>query len=172
MDLPARFVDGDVDAFEAVFRDHHRDVHRWIAALVRDGAVAEDLTIETFWRIYRSRATYDPARSFRAWARRIATNVARDHMARRRLEVELPEDLAAPRPPDPVLAREIARQVRQAVGALPTKYRLVAMLSLVDERPHFDVAAALGIPVGTVKSRLFQATRLLRRTLRHKGITP
>jgi RNA polymerase sigma factor (sigma-70 family) len=84
MDLPARFVDGDIDAFEAVFREHHRDVHRWIAALVRDGAIAEDLTIETFWRIYRSRATFDPARSFRAWARQIATNVARDHLARRR----------------------------------------------------------------------------------------
>jgi RNA polymerase sigma-70 factor (ECF subfamily) len=172
MDFPAGFVDGDIEAFEALFREHQADVHRWIAALVRDGAIAEDLTIETFWRIYRSRATFDPGRSFRAWARQIATNVARDYMARRRQEVELPEHLADPGRPDPVVTREIARQVRRAVADLPAKYRLVAMLSLVDEQPQREIAAALGIPVGTVKSRLFHAIRLLRRKLQRLGITP
>lgn len=172
MDLPRGFVDGDLDAFERMFRDHHRDVHRWIVRLVRDAAIAEDLTIETFWRIYRSRATFDPAQSFRAWARQIATNVARDYLARHRSEVELPEHLPQPAQSDPVLTREIAQQVRRAVAALPTKYRMVAILALLNEEPQAEIAAALGIPVGTVKSRLFHAVRLLRRRLQRLRITP
>jgi RNA polymerase sigma-70 factor, ECF subfamily len=172
MDLPRGFVDGDLEAFERLFREHHRDVHRWIAGLVRDTTIAEDLTIETFWRIYRSRATFDPTRSFRPWARQIATNVARDYMARQRSEVALPEDLAQPASGDPVIARDIARQVRRAVRELPTKYRMVAMLALVNEQPQDEIAAALGIPVGTVKSRLFRAVRLLRRKLQRLRVTP
>jgi RNA polymerase sigma-70 factor (ECF subfamily) len=172
MDVPPRFADGDLDAFEAVFRAHHRDVHRWLTAIVRDPSVAEDLTIETFWRIYRSRATFDPARSFPAWARRIATNVARDHLARRRPEVELPADLAGRPVRDTVVSDEIARHVRRTIAALPVKYRLVTLLALVNERPHGEIAEALGIPVGTVKSRLFHALRLLRAKLARLGIAP
>ena len=76
------FVSGDQAAFEALFREHQREVYAWIVRLVRDPAAAEDLTIETFWRIYRSRARFDPSRSFGAWARRIAVNVAIDHLNR------------------------------------------------------------------------------------------
>lgn len=172
MEVPKGFVDGDLDAFERVFREHHRDLHRWIAGIVRDGAIAEDLTIETFWRIYRSRATFDPTRSFGAWARRIATNVACDHMARRRPEVALNENLPQPSGPDPLVTSEIACQVRRAMATLPAKYRIVALLALVNEQPQSEIATALGIPVGTVKSRLFHAVRLLRRRLQRVGITP
>src|SRR5438128_4202613 len=81
-EVNARFVQGDVAAFEALFKAHQWVVYGWIARLVRDRAAAEDLTIETFWRVYRSRARFDPARSFGAWTRRIAMNVALDHLKR------------------------------------------------------------------------------------------
>src|SRR5947207_15914493 len=81
-DVERRFVEGDVAAFEALFKAYQREVYGWIVRLVRDPSAAEDLTIETFWRIYRSRARFDPSRSFGAWARRFAVNVALDHLKR------------------------------------------------------------------------------------------
>src|SRR5262245_17931667 len=76
------FVSGDQTAFEALFREHQRDVYGWIVRLVRDPSAAEDLTVEAFWRAYRSRARFDPSRSFGAWMHRIAINVALDHLKR------------------------------------------------------------------------------------------
>src|SRR5215469_5533887 len=81
-----RFTRGDIQAFEALFREYQGEVYGWIIRIVHDSGAAEDLTIETFWRIYRARARFDPGRSFGAWARRIATNLALEHLSRRRPE--------------------------------------------------------------------------------------
>lgn len=81
-----RFTQGDIQAFEALFREYQGEVYGWIIRIVHDSGAAEDLTIETFWRIYRARARFDPYRSFGAWARRIGTNLAMEHLSRRRLE--------------------------------------------------------------------------------------
>src|SRR5215471_12566414 len=80
MNVLERFAAGEVEAFESLFRQHQREVYGWIVRIVRDGGTAEDLTVETFWRIYRAHARFDPARSFGPWARRIATNAALDHL--------------------------------------------------------------------------------------------
>ena len=76
----SQFAAGELDAFETLFRQFQGDVYSWIARIVRDPSTAEDLTLETFWRIYAAHARFDPGRSFGAWARRIATNVAIDHL--------------------------------------------------------------------------------------------
>ena len=78
MDLLERFAAGDLEAFEVLFRQHQSQVYAWIVRIVRDSGIAEDLTVETFWRIYRSRARFDPAGNFGAWAYRIASNAALD----------------------------------------------------------------------------------------------
>jgi RNA polymerase sigma factor (sigma-70 family) len=98
MELLERFAAGDLEAFEELFRLHQKQVYAWIVRIVRDSGIAEDLTVETFWRIYRSRARFDPGSSFGAWAYRIATNAALDHLRRARRETELPEDLVKPGP--------------------------------------------------------------------------
>src|SRR5262250_3945538 len=82
MDLLERFTRGDLDAFEDIFRQFQGDVYAWIFRIVRNKATAEDLTLEAFWRIYKARARFDAARPFGAWARRIASNVALDHLKR------------------------------------------------------------------------------------------
>lgn len=172
MELLRRFVEGDVAAFETIFREAEPDIYRWLLRMVRDPAIAEDLSIETFWRVYRSRATFDWTQSFQAWARRIATNVARDHLRRRPREVGLPQSLSTPPQPDPAVSQDIARKVRQAIAALPPRHRIVVVLALVDDVPYSGIADALGLPVGTVKSRVFHAVRRLRRRLRQLGIEP
>src|SRR5438067_10332550 len=58
MELLERFVAGDLEAFEALFRQHQSEVYRWTVRIVRDTGAAEDLTVETFWRIYRARERF------------------------------------------------------------------------------------------------------------------
>ena len=166
MDLQQRFVAGDLEAFEQLFRDYQRQVYAWIVRIVRDSATSEDLTVETFWRIYRSRTLFRPDGNFGAWSRRIATNIALDHLRKSRRETELPNDLLAPPEPDPAVSREMRARIRTAFVNLPPKYRLVATLALIEEAPYEEIAAAAGITVALIKVRVFRATRMLRRQLR------
>jgi RNA polymerase sigma-70 factor (ECF subfamily) len=170
MDLQERFAAGDLQAFELLFREHQQHVYAWIVRIVRDSGIAEDLTVETFWRIYRSRARFDPKGSFGAWAYRIATNAALDHLRKSRRETELPLDLAADPRPDPAVQRETRDRIRKAFANLPAKYRLVATLALIEDEPHNRIADAAGISVSLVKVRLFRAVRMLRKQLSSLGV--
>src|SRR5882762_4768446 len=97
MELLQRFAAGDLDAFESLFRQYQREVYGWVMRIVRDPATAEDLTVEAFWRAHKAHAGFDSEANFAAWLRRIATNLALDHLSKRRPYVELPDDLAAER---------------------------------------------------------------------------
>jgi len=165
-----RFAAGDLEAFEALFRLHQKEVYAWIVRIVRDHGITEDLTVETFWRIYRSRSRFDTAGNFRAWARRIATNAALDHLRHSRRETELPEDLAGPAAADPAVRREARERIRKAFQALPPKYRLVATLALIEEEPYNNIAEAAGMSVALVKVRVFRAVRMLRKKLNSLGV--
>ncbi len=170
MELLERFAAGDLQAFEALFRLHQKEVYAWIVRIVRDHGITEDLTVETFWRIYRSRSRFDTAGNFRAWARRIATNAALDHLRHSRRETELPEDLAGPAAADPAVRREARERIRKAFQALPPKYRLVATLALIEEEPYNNIAEAAGMSVALVKVRVFRAVRMLRKKLNSLGV--
>lgn len=167
-----RFCQGDLDAFEALFRQHQREVYGWIVRLVRDPAAAEDLTVETFWRIYRAHARFDAARSFGPWARRIATNAALDHLKSARPETDLLDDLPSPPLPDPGISEELRRKTARAFGRLPPKLQAAATLALIEEQPYKDIAEALGISTGAAKLRVFRALRFLRKELKRQGIEP
>jgi RNA polymerase sigma-70 factor, ECF subfamily len=166
-DQLSRFAAGDLDAFESLFREFQGPVFSWIVKIVRDRGAAEDLTIETFWRIYRARARFDPRRSFAAWARRIATNEAISHLRPLAVVTGHSAETASV---DPDIA------LREAIGvafrSLPPKLQGTALLALVEQEPYDEIAAALGISVGAVKSRVFRAVRLLRKKLERMGVTP
>ncbi|MGO9939934.1 MAG: RNA polymerase sigma factor [Terracidiphilus sp.] len=160
------------DAFETLFRLHQQTVYGWLLRIVRNPAAAEDLTVETFWRIYRAHARFDPSRGFEAWARTIATHAAFDWLRTQRPETELLMDVPAPSRSDPAISAEIRSKTAAAFSRLPPKLRIAAVLAVVEELPHKEVAAALGISVTAVKVRVFRALRLLRRDLQQQGITP
>jgi len=171
-DVLQQFARGDVEAFEALFRMHQGEVYRWILRIVRDPAASEDLTVETFWRIHRAHARFDPARSFGAWARRIATHAALDYLKSAKPRHEMPEDLAQPASPDPGVSRDVREKTARAFGRLPAKLRIAATLALIEEQPYAEIAEALGISTAAVKVRVFRAVRLLRQDLRKQGIEP
>jgi len=170
MELLKRFKEGDVDAFEALFRQFQGDVYGWIVQIVRDRGVAEDLTIETFWRIYKARTRFDTEGAFGSWARRIATNLAIDHTRRRRLGQELPSDLPSPEVPDSALRRETRQKIESAFRRLPPKLQVAATLALIEERSYEEIALALGKPTGAIRTRVFRAIRQLRKQLERMGV--
>jgi RNA polymerase sigma-70 factor (ECF subfamily) len=166
-----RFVHGDEGAFEAVYRRYETEVYRWVARIVRDGRAAEEITVEAFWRAFRGRARFDPSRELGPWLRTIATHAALDHVktARRHAASHLGDaETPITGPPDSTLNDSI----RVAFRRLPAKLQVVATLALVEGRPYAEIAEALDVPVGTVKSRVFRATRVLRRELDRMGIRP
>ncbi|MGA3160398.1 MAG: sigma-70 family RNA polymerase sigma factor [Terracidiphilus sp.] len=175
-DVLNQFRQGDVDAFEGLFRQHQHAVYGWILCITRDAAAAEELTVESFWRIYRARARFDPAQGFEGWARRIATRAALDWLRANRTKNELSledcAEAAARVEADPAVTAEIRRKTARAFGRLPVKLRIAATLAVIEEQPQKEVAAALGISVAAVKVRVFRALRLLRTDLEKQGITP
>jgi RNA polymerase sigma-70 factor (ECF subfamily) len=163
------FVQGDQAAFEQLFRQFQGQVLTWIVRVVRDRSAADDVLVEAFWRAYRARAQFDATRSFGAWIRRIATNAALDQLrsdARRRGWQSADGQLPAPRGSD----RDTRDAIAVAFERLPPDLRVVASLALIEEEPYADIADALGIPIGTVKSRVFRATRMLREELDRLGL--
>ena len=174
--LEGRFRLGDVGAFEELFRLHQRAVYGWVLRIVRDAGVAEDLTVETFWRVYRSRMQFDAGREFLPWVRRIATRVALDWLRTKKPEVELDWDVAAEvrggSLGDPGVSAEIRAKTVKAFGRLPVKLRVAATLAVVEELTHKEIADALGISISAVKVRVFRALRLLRKDLEAQGMKP
>ena len=171
MDLLQRFALGEIDAFETLARQFQGEIYAWIVRMVRDSGAAEDLTVETLWRIYSARRQFRPDGNFGAWARRIATNLAIDHLRRKRPEESLLTEPAGT-PPDPLLQRETREKIQRAFRGLPAKLQVAATLALIEEQTYEDIADALGTSVGTVKVRVFRAVRILRKRLNQLGINP
>ncbi len=168
-DLLDRFARGDQDAFETLFRRFERDVYRWILRIVRDSATAEDALVDAFWSAYRGRARFDTSRSFGAWMRRIATNAALHHLRTMRRTAALSE--IRPSAGSAGNANEgLHQSIELAFRRLPPKLQAVAALALIEQRPYAEIADALDLPVGTVKSRVFRATRALREELARLGV--
>jgi RNA polymerase sigma factor (sigma-70 family) len=113
MELLERFARGEKEAFETLFRRFQVEVFGWTVRIVRDCGIAEDLRVEAFWKMHRAHARFDPTRSFGAWARRIATNLALDHLRKNRWETALigePVDTARGNP-------GVQRETREQIAA-------------------------------------------------------
>lgn len=147
-------------------------VYRWVLRIVREQALAEDVTIEAFWRMYKARTRFDPRRAFEPWARRIATNVAFSQLRSLPRETGLEADVPDRTRIDPAEESDTAAHIRAAFAELPPPLRGVATLALIEDRPYREIAEALGLTESAVKLRVFRAVRRLRKTLLRNGVTP
>jgi len=179
--LVSRMIAGDRDAFAALFHRHERSVYRFALQMTGAGDLADDVTQEVFMALARGGSRYVPAQgSLSTYLYGVARNIVRQHERRRRArqEVDL-EALEADRAaavPDPVdqLARERSRAaLRQAILRLPSHYREVIVLCELHALSYDETALVIGCPIGTVRSRLNRARRLLsdrcRASLRESG---
>lgn len=165
------------EAFAALFDRHADAVHRYAARRL-GGEVADDLMAETFTTAFQQRHRYDPARGAgadaRPWLFGIATNLVGRHrraearrfkaMARVPALADHDEPLAD-RAADRVVARAVRRELAAALAALPARHRDVLLLVAWGGLGYEEAAQALGIPVGTVRSRLHRARSKLREAL-------
>ena len=170
-ELMYRVMSGEATALTLLVQRHHGPLLGYLYRMCHaNRALAEDLTQETFIRIMR-KTNYQSGRPFKPWLYAIATNLARDHAksADTRYAAcfdksDLPPD-AAPGPEELALAAEQGREVAQAIGSLPVEYRAAIALRFYGGMSLQEIAAALDIPLGTVKSRLSVGCRKLRERL-------
>jgi RNA polymerase sigma-70 factor (ECF subfamily) len=166
--------------FEKLARAHYRDVYRAAYRLAGDPDEAADLAQEALVKAYVSFEQFESGTNFRAWMMRIVatTHISRYRYRRRRPEV-VPWDAVidstgretaavaetAPGPEAVTVGQFNDVEIEQALASLPEEFRVVAIMSDLYGMQYKDIASALGVPLGTVRSRLFRARRLLRRSL-------
>jgi RNA polymerase sigma-70 factor, ECF subfamily len=184
--LMERVCERDARAFEALFERYGELIRRHLARITRDEAAAQDLIQETFLRVWTRAEQWDGRGPFKAWLYRIATNLALNHLrsVRRRREqpLDVPNELADDEEensipawmiddsalgPDVILElAERRERLRRLVGRLPDEKREVVRLVHEMELSMRDAADRLGVPEGTVKSRLYYAKQRLAREWR------
>lgn len=166
--LVARVVTGDDRAaFELLVRRHQSPVRNFLRRLARnDAARADDLAQETFIKLFRSIGTYRAQAKFSTWLYRIAYRTFLDDQRGRREEMPLHEDDHVT--PDHALAAGNELDVNVALQRLMPRQRAVFDLHYGKGLTHDEVAQALELPVGTVKSDLSRGLDLLRHALVHQ----
>ena len=164
----------DEAAFEQIMNLYADRLYSYILRMVGNATDAEDLVQETFLRAYQGLPNFDGRASLGTWLYRIATNLCIDHQRRRARRVltvsysthddedgEATEwdfpDQQTPNPLEAALNRELEAVVEEAIGKLSPKLKTVLLLYDVEELSYEEIARVLGIPIGTVKSRLNHA---------------
>lgn len=167
-DLIARTLAGEGEAFGVLVERYERAVYNLSLRTMRDVEEAKDATQDAFLKAYRALRTFRTGAKFSTWIFTIAYRACLDRLAKRRRlsNEELPDRAdAAPGPADEAERKDEARRLREAIDALPDKYRAVITLYHLHGKQYDEIATVLGLPMGTVKTHLFRAKELLRNRL-------
>jgi RNA polymerase sigma-70 factor (ECF subfamily) len=177
-ELMLRVRGGDMAAFEGLFARYGRALSNFFFRLTWDRAFSEDLVQETFLRVWNGRMGYRPQGKFTTWLFQIAKNHWLNELEKRRRRIApisldaagrsegnglrdaVPD--AARGPAGEAMNRELSREIGAAVAGLTEKLRVVFVLGQVRGMKYADIAEILGIPEGTVKSRMSNAEKALR----------
>ncbi|MBL8963040.1 MAG: sigma-70 family RNA polymerase sigma factor [Phycisphaeraceae bacterium] len=177
--LIERVRSGDRPAFRTLIERYEVELLNFLVRLVGERSAAEDVFQETFLQVYQSLGTFDLERTFRPWLFTIAANKGRDYLRKkgrqRTVDLSAPvfsgangEDGAGatfvdlmridlPGPNEALDTKERERRVQEAVQSLPLALREILLLSYFQRLSYAQIAEELGIPLGTVKSRLHAA---------------
>jgi RNA polymerase sigma-70 factor (ECF subfamily) len=169
LELIRRAQEGDRRAFGQLVRLHREGAINVVYRMCGNADLAEEAAQEAFIRAWTNLPRYKPRSPFRNWLYRIATNAAVDALRSQRETVDVESvDVAETGSGPEVLAevRERAERVRRAVLDLPPASRAVVVLREYEDLSYKEIADTLGIPIGTVMSRLNYARTLLRQALR------
>lgn len=172
-DLIRRMADeDDLDAFATLFERYRVPVYRTALALTGDPGASEEVVMDTFGRAYIHRRRLRTDISPMPWLHKVALNLCYSRLGRRRLPSEPVTDLLAERLADATAGpaanaewAELRVIVREGIVGLSEKHQAVVVLYYLEGRSLQDTADALGLPLGTVKSRIHHALRDLRTRL-------
>ena len=171
--LIERYQQGDREVLELLIRRYRQELFHFLVRFLANRAAAEDIFQETFLQVHNSADSFDVNRRFKPWLFTIAANKARDFMRKRRRRPTVPLDAQVrdadgsrfvdlmeadlPMPDERMDRAELAERVRQAVEDLPDHLREILLLAYFQQFSYNEIAEALAIPLGTVKSRLHAA---------------
>jgi RNA polymerase sigma-70 factor (ECF subfamily) len=169
---------GDETAFAVLVRRYQRRLTAFLGQLVGDTELARELTQETFIRAWSALERFDPKYRFSTWLFRIAHNLGIDQLRRRRLqtvslyrrdadgeEVEMVVTDSEKDPFGHCENKELAQHIKHAIEELRPEYRELVLLRHFGGLSYQDIAEFKGMPLGTVKNKLFRAHSVLRRAL-------
>jgi len=172
-------------AYRELLHRYERPVFSLIYRMVRHHAAAEDLAQETFVKVLNALDSYRPEYKFSSWIFKIANNAAIDHLRRREVstlsldgapdartadEIEATALQVTDHSPNPlaeVESRELGATIEQAIAKLRPEYRACILLRHVEGRAYEEIAEALDLPLGTVKTYIHRARLELRESLAH-----
>jgi RNA polymerase sigma-70 factor (ECF subfamily) len=182
-DLVRRAIRGRGDGFEELVRRYQRPIVSYVYRMTGDYEAALDLTQDVFIKVYGSLARYRPEYKFSTWIYRIAHNTAIDHLRRhstRQQELsvksadgetyERPLASDAPTPEQLSERAEMRAEIEDVIDALPPSYRELIVLRHAHDLSYDEIAEVTGLPLGTVKNRIFRAREAMRQPLRDRGI--
>lgn len=172
----------DQEAYRELLNRHKKAIFQIILRIVRNKEETEDLLQETFMRAFNSLSTYRSEYRFSTWLYRIGANCAIDYLRKKKIEalsldkpietkdgtVGLEVADTASNPEERLWAKQRRISIGEAIETLPPKYRDVILYRHRDDQSYEEIAQILGLPVGTVKARIFRARELLKKKL--KGI--
>lgn len=182
-ELVSRAVTGREESFEELVRRYQRPIVAYLYRLVGDYEAALDLTQEVFIKVYKSLDRYSSDYRFSTWIYKIAHNTAIDHLRRgptreQKLECDFEDTTsdasvvsAAPSPEEESERAEQRAELEQLVSRLPRAYRELIALRHGHDMDYDEIAELTGLPLGTVKNRIFRAREALRQQLAARGVT-
>lgn len=169
LDLVTRARQGDLEAFGDLVARHQAGLVRYLTHVLSRPADAEDVAQETLLRAYRALKDFRGQSTFRTWLYQIGTNAARTALDKRRQRREDQEDETTGM--DVASGEQVERrliahdQLRRALAALPADWRDAVVLRDIEGLDYREIAGTLGIPMGTVESRIFRGRQRLRQIL-------
>lgn len=174
-ELVEHVLSGDRDAFAALVQRHQRGVLAFVTRTTGDRESAADVVQETFLKAYCALGSFDPSYRFSTWLYRIASNCSVDHLRRRKARIpslagrplepgdtEIQIRATDPSPDQILRCRELEGRLDQEIGALPPQYRQLLHLRHRGQLRYDEIARVTGMPIGTVKNRIFRAREILR----------
>jgi RNA polymerase sigma-70 factor (ECF subfamily) len=182
-ELVVRAIGGREDGFEELVRRYQRPIAAYVYRMVGDYDSALDLTQEVFIKVYASLARYRSEYKFSTWIYKIAHNAAVDHLRRYSTreqsltgeadgaQYELPLECGKPTPEQESERRERRAEIESVVDGLSPAYRELVVLRHSHDLSYDEIAEVTGLPLGTVKNRLFRAREVMRQQFLQRGIT-
>jgi RNA polymerase sigma factor (sigma-70 family) len=170
-DLTEKWQHGDVNAFETLFKQYEKLVYRTAYLITGNKEIANDVLQEVFISVWKSRHTYDSSKGkLTTWLHRITVNECSRGKTRKvsatvSLEekgIDLPEMKHQSQPDEILVSKMEYEQLLRAMNALDSKHRSILVLRYFNDLSYQEIAEVLGIPLGTVKSRLNQSLRYLK----------
>ena len=182
-DLVTRAAAGREDGFEELVRRYQRPIAAYVYRMVGDYESALDLTQEVFIKVYNSLRRYRSEFKFSTWIYKIAHNSAVDHLRRQGgRETALQREFDGEQYDLPIESRRLSpeqeseraerrEEIERVVSELPAAYRELVVLRHSHDLSYDEIADVTGLPLGTVKNRLFRAREVMRREFVERGIT-